>query len=203
MSRSGRIPPPTSRAAAAREAAGPAPVVWMAAAMWIVFLAEAAVRGFDWTRLGLVAGDAHQWWGAFTAPFLHAGLAHILGNTVPFLVLGGLVALRSHREFWEATAGAMLGGGIAAWLLSPRGTVIVGASGLVFGYFAFIVVRAVVPGGRTVWGAVRDVVIAVVVVALYGGAVAGGILSAGESVSWQMHLGGAVGGAVVAVAARR
>jgi len=174
----------------------------MLALMWTVFLLEGTLRGVDWMAFGLVAGDVDHWWGVFTAPFVHAGLAHIVGNTVSFAVLGGLVALRSHREFWIATAWAMIGGGVVAWVLTPPGTVIVGASGLVFGYFAFIVVRAVVPGGRTVWGAVRDLLVAVVVVVLYGGAMASGILAAGASVSWQMHLGGAIGGAVAAVAAR-
>ncbi|MCI1640957.1 MAG: rhomboid family intramembrane serine protease [Actinomyces sp.] len=186
-----------------RGAAGPAPVVAMLALIWAVFVAETVVPGVDLVSFGLIAGDPDRWWGVFTAPFLHAGLAHIVGNTMSFVVLGTLVALRSHREFYAVTVWAMIGGGALAWVLTPAGTVVVGASGLVFGYFSDIVVGALIPGGRTLGIAVRDVLIAVVVVAVYGAAMAQGILAAGPSVSWQMHLGGALGGAVAALTVRR
>ena len=50
-------------------------------------------------------------WGILFAPFLHANLAHLLANTVPFIVLGWLVALRGTRQFITVTAVVMLLGG--------------------------------------------------------------------------------------------
>ncbi|MDN6795282.1 MAG: rhomboid family intramembrane serine protease [Propionibacterium sp.] len=180
------------------EARGPAPVLGLLAAMWIVFACEVFVPG-DWVSHGLVARDPHAWYGVVTAPLLHASLSHIVGNSAPMLVLGILVCMHGHRAFWQVIAwSAVLGAGVA-WVLTPAGTVIVGASGLVFGLFAYLVVRAVVPGTGSWRRRVVDVVVAAGVVSLYGGVMVAGILNAGPSVSWQMHLGGALGGALAAV----
>ena len=185
-----------------RDRVGPSPVIGLLAVMWGVFVLEVVLPDVDWLRYGLVAHDLRAWYGVFTAPLLHASLAHIVGNSASLLVLGTLVCLHGHRAFWAVTGWAMVGGGVVAWVLTPAGTVIVGASGLVFGYFAFLVVRAVVPSGRRFLRVLLDLVIAVGVVGVYGAAMAQGILAAGPSVSWQMHLGGAIGGAAAALTLR-
>jgi membrane associated rhomboid family serine protease len=160
------------------------------AAMWTVFGVDQllchslAVFGVQpWTEQGL--------WGIFAAPFLHANLAHIVANSLSFLVLGWLVLLRSTRHFFWVTVAATIGGGLAAWLLGAPGSVHIGASGVIFGYFAFLLL-----GG---WFArsFGTMLVSVGVTVLWGGLVFG-VLPGQVGVSWQEHLGGFIGGALVA-----
>lgn len=176
---------------------GPGPVFAMLAAMWAVFVAE-VVLPVDLTRWGLRAHDIHAWYGILTMPFLHVGLAHIVGNSLPFLVLGIFVCWHGHRTFWRVIGWAMVLGGVFAWLFTPAGTVVVGASGLVFALFAFLVARPLLPGHSSWKRVLADVLVALAVIVVYGGAMVSGILAAGPSVSWQGHLGGALGGVVAA-----
>lgn len=128
--------------------------------------------------------------GIAAAPFLHAGFAHLIANTGAFIVLGVLVAALSRRP-WVVTIGVALISGFGVWMVGVPGTVHVGASGLVYGYAAFLVA----------WGLltrrVVSILVAVVVVLLYGGLVFG-VLPTQSGVSWQGHLFGAIGGVVVA-----
>jgi membrane associated rhomboid family serine protease len=135
------------------------------------------------------------------APLLHASWAHLIANSVPFLVLGCLVAVEGTRRFWAVTAIVALVGGLGTWVVNAPGTLTVGASGLVFGYFGYVVMRVFSPG--RVAHRILSAVIAVVVIALYGGTMLAGVFGVADGVSWQGHLFGAIGGAVAALAARR
>src|SRR3954447_3365425 len=42
-------------------------------------------------------------WGLLTAPFLHASFAHLMANSVPFIILGGIVLLGGRKMFWSVT----------------------------------------------------------------------------------------------------
>ena len=47
-------------------------------------------------------------WGIAFAPFLHAGLAHLIANTIPLLVLGWLVLVRGLRDWLWVTVVVVL-----------------------------------------------------------------------------------------------
>ena len=66
------------------------------------------------------------------SPFLHGSYNHVLSNTIPFLVLGGLVAFRGIQKLVGVSLFIVLAGGGAVWLLG-RMAIPVGDSGLVFG----------------------------------------------------------------------
>ena len=126
-----------------------------------------------------------------TAPFLHAGWQHLAGNSVPFFVLGFLVLLSGVARWLVSTLTSIVSSGLCAWLLTPAGTVVLGASGLVFGWLTYLLVRGLWsrrPG---------QVALAVLVLVLYGGLI-WGVLPGAAGISWQAHLGGAVGGVVAA-----
>src|SRR5690606_28591297 len=125
---------------------------------------------------------------------------HLIANSVPFLVLGCLVAVEGARRFWAVTAIVAIVGGIGTWLVNTPGTLTVGASGLVFGYFGYVVLRVFMPGRVT--HRVLYAVIALIVISLYGGSMLAGVFGAAEGVSWQGHLFGAIGGGVAALAGR-
>ena len=75
-----------------------------------------------------------------TFPLLHANLAHLLSNTLPLVIFGFLVLLSGRRVFFTTLALSWLVSGAVVWLIGGF-NITVGASGLVFGLFAFLLVR--------------------------------------------------------------
>lgn len=121
------------------------------------------------------------------APLLHGGFSHLITNAVPFFVLGWLILLRGRRDFATVSLVAAAVSGLAIWLLGSTGSIHIGASGVVFGYFGFLVARGIFE--RTV----AAMVTALVVGLLYGG-ILWGLLPVQPGISWQGHLGGLIGG---------
>ncbi len=120
---------------------------------------------------------------------------------MPLLVLGCLVAVEGTRRFWAVTAIVAVVGGIGTWVFNAPGTLTVGASGLVFGYFGYVVMRVFAPG--RVAHRILYAVIAVIVIALYGGSMLAGVFGVAAGISWQGHLFGAIGGGLAALVGRR
>ncbi len=174
--------------------------VLLLAVLWAVQLADAVLPG-SFSVFGIRSWDVQGLGGIVLAPLLHAGWGHLLANSVPLLVLGCLVAVEGARRFWAVTGIVAVVSGVGAWFVNAPGTLTVGASGLVFGYFAYVVARVFVPG--RVSHRVLYALVAVVVVALYGGSMLAGVIGVRTGISWQAHLFGAVGGALAAVAGRR
>ncbi|PVE95102.1 rhomboid family intramembrane serine protease [Microbacterium sp. TPD7012] len=174
--------------------------VALLALMWLVQTLDAILPG-SFTGFGLRSWDVTGLGGIVLGPLLHANWAHLIANSVPFLVLGCLVAVEGARRFWAVTSIVAIVGGLGTWLVNAPGTLTVGASVLVFGYFGYVVMRVFAPG--RVAHRILYAVIALIVIALYGGSMLAGVFGAAEGVSWQGHLFGAVGGGVAAFAGRR
>lgn len=127
--------------------------------------------------------------GIVFAPLLHADFGHLIANTLPFIVLSGLVMTRGVKRWLGVTViVAVLGGGLT-WLLAGSGNHI-GASGVVFGYLGYLVATAAFERRM------GPAVVALIAVALYGGAVVGFLPQAG--ISWESHLFGAIAGVATA-----
>lgn len=145
--------------------------------------------------LGIIPRTTIGLRGILLAPFLHANMAHLLANTTSFAVLGWLVMLRDRRHFGRVTLFAALSSGLMSWLLGAPGSVHIGASGVIFGYLGFLMASG--------WYArtFASVLLSLGVTALWGGLVFG-VLPTTPGVSWQGHLGGFIGGVLVARAFR-
>lgn len=130
-----------------------------------------------------------------TFPLLHANLNHLLSNSLPLIIFGFLVFLSGLRVFLMALAFSWLGSGLTVWLIG-NGGITVGASGLVFGLFAFLLVRGFFNHS---W---RQILLAVVLFMGYGSILLGILPLVAGYVSWQAHLGGAAGGVVAALLLR-
>lgn len=131
----------------------------------------------------------------FTFPLLHANLNHLLSNAFPLIIFGFLVFLSGVRVFLTALSFSWLGSGLTVWLIGAGG-ITVGASGLVFGLFAFLLVRGFFNHS---W---RQILLALVLFTAYGGILLGVLPIMGSYISWQAHLGGAIGGVVAALLLR-
>lgn len=158
--------------------------------LWSAHAANAVTAG-SLTRYGIVPRTVDGLWGILFAPFIHANVTHLVANTVPLLLLGWLVLLRDARHFLPVTLLSMLGAGLCAWLLGAPGTVHIGASGVVFGYFGFLLLAG--------WFArsAASIAISALVTIAWGGLVLG-VLPGQAGISWQAHLGGFVGGILAA-----
>lgn len=132
----------------------------------------------------------------FYAPFLHAGFVHLMANTIPLAVLGFFAALRGIGRLATVSLLIVIVGGAGVWLFAPPNTVTLGASVLVFGYFGYLVARGFVDRRPA------DVIVAVVVVLLYGSMIFG-ILAPQPGVSWLGHVFGFLGGIMAAWLLRR
>ncbi|WEK60602.1 MAG: rhomboid family intramembrane serine protease [Candidatus Microbacterium colombiense] len=168
--------------------------------MWIVQLADAILPG-SFSGFGLRSWDLLGLGGIVVSPVLHASWAHLLANSLPFLALGCLVAVEGARRFWTVTVVVAVVGGLGTWVFNAPGTLTVGASGLVFGYFGYLVLRVFAPA--RVAHRILYAVVALVVIAVYGGSMLAGVVGVSQGISWQAHLFGAIGGGVAALAGRR
>jgi membrane associated rhomboid family serine protease len=166
-----------------------APILVLVGAMWALELADTAL-GYPLDRYGIVPRTEDGLIGIGLAPFLHYGIGHLLANTTALLVLGTLVLLTS-PYFWMLTVAVTLFGGLGVWLTGDPHTLVIGASGLVYGYAAYLVALGILRRS------LANIVVAVLVVVLYGGFVFG-MLPGRDGISWQGHLFGALVGVVVA-----
>jgi membrane associated rhomboid family serine protease len=127
----------------------------------------------------------------FTAPFLHFNWQHIEGNTVPLFVLGVLAAYRSITKFLLATLIIAVVSGLAVWLFQSGSELTVGASGLIFGYFGYVLMRGFFD--RNLF----DIGVGVVAGLLYWTILQVAIPGT-PGISWIGHLGGLFGGVLAA-----
>ena len=108
--------------------------------------------------------------GIVFAPFLHTGFAHLVSNTIPFALLGGVIALSGTRPFIEITVAVGVISGLGVWIFGASNSVHLGASGLVFGYITYLVSRGVF-AKRLLW-----ILGGLVVAVVYGGSLVWGLL---------------------------
>jgi membrane associated rhomboid family serine protease len=160
--------------------------------MWVVKLVE-VIGGYDLTFLGIYPRRWDGLVGIIATPFIHSGFSHLMANTVPMIVLGSAlfyfyrdIAFRILLMIWLFT-------GIWVWV-GARESYHVGASGVVYGLAAFILVSGIL---RRHTGLMA---LALVVVFLYGGLIWGIFpeFFPKERISWESHLFGLVAGVALA-----
>ena len=165
-------------------------VAAMCALMWVVEVADQVLDG-RLDRNGIEPRELDGLDGIVWAPFLHADWQHLIGNTVPFLLLGIAIALGGVARVILVVVIVAVIGGLGTWLIAPSNTVHIGASGLVFGFAGYLVARGVFSRSPT------QLLLGVVVVVVWGATLLQGLVPE-TGISWQGHLFGAIGGVVAA-----
>ena len=161
------------------------------AVMWLLELADVFIFKQRLNALGIRPRTTTGLWGILFMPLLHGNLAHVAANTLPFLILGWLVIMRRLGDFLAVTAVTMIVSGTGVWLFGAPNTVSIGASGLVFGYFGYLLLRGYFDRSF------NSIAIAILVALFYGGMFLG-VLPQGNGISWEAHLFGFAGGALAA-----
>ncbi|TDU84337.1 rhomboid family protein [Kribbella voronezhensis] len=175
---------------AARISSGIKLLVVLVGLMWLSEVVDTALHG-RLDRYGIIAREPDGLFGILTAPFLHLGFGHLISNTLPLVTLGAIIAVSGALRLFSVTAIVTTIGGFGTWLISPPHTITIGASGLVFGYAAYLIARGIF--NRRL----GQVAIGVVVVIVWGSALLGGLLPQ-DGISWQGHLFGGIAGILAA-----
>lgn len=143
--------------------------------------------------LGVKSHQVTDLWAIFTSPFVHANWGHLIGNTLPLLIFGYLVLKSGWREFLRVSLIGAVCSGLAAWLLSPDNTITLGASGVIFALFTYLLARGIYTRS------VGQILLAILLIFLFGGLLFGAVPALAQpGVSWQAHLGGGIGGVIAA-----
>lgn len=168
----------------------------------VVAVFVAALWGIE--VIDTVAGNSLDQWGIHpregsdavrgiaAAPLLHGGWEHLAANSVPALILGFLGLIAGAGRFLLATAIIWLVSGVGVWVTGGTNTVVIGLSGVLFGWMTYLAVRGLFTRKPL------DLIVGVTLMVLYGGML-WGVLPGQPGVSWQAHLWGAVGGVLAAV----
>jgi membrane associated rhomboid family serine protease len=169
-------------------------LVLLAGIVVLMWLLE-AINSIDHNALdksaGILPRDVDQLWAIFTAPFLHASWTHLIGNTIPFVFMGVIIAARGAARLALVTLIVIVVGGLGTWLIAPAHTYTIGASGVVFGYATYLFARGVFDRS------VLEILIGIVVAVVWGGALVASVVPH-QGISWQGHVCGAIGGIIAA-----
>ena len=161
-------------------------MVGFLALIWIIQIANWVDHYHLTFEYGIRPRDAGSLADILTAPFLHFNWAHIEGNSGPLFIFGFLAAYRGVAKFFGVTALVILTSGLGAWLFESPGSVGAGASGVVFGYFGYIMVRGFFDRHAI------DMLLGAVMALCF--AYQFTVLLPKAGIGWQAHIGGVVGG---------
>jgi len=166
------------------------------ALMWVV----EAINALDSYHLdgdGIYSRNVARLWGILTAPFIHANFVpHLLDNTIPLVFLGVIIALHGAGRLAAVTAIVVIVGGLGTWLIGPAGISTIGASGVVFGYAAYLLARGFFNRSAL------ELIVGLIVGVVWGGALLSSLVPH-TGISWQGHLCGGLAGVLAAWLLRR
>jgi membrane associated rhomboid family serine protease len=163
------------------------PLFGLLAIMWAVEIADFILPFSRLDTFGIRPRSQSGLWGIPLSPFLHFGFRHLISNSIPFLLLGGLVMIGGLRRFFMVSLWITLIGGFGVWLLGAGGTVHAGASLLIFGYLGYLLSCGVAE--RSMGG----VLLSLAILFGYGGMLYG-VLPGQPGISWLGHLSGFLAG---------
>lgn len=176
---------------ASRSGRLPVILVVVVAVPWVVHLVNVAT-GYALNEWGIRPRSLQGLVGLLSAPFLHGSWHHLLMNSWPLAILGGLVLLKGLDTLVELSLFVAIVGGLGVWIFGGSNEVHVGASGLIFGYFGFLVARGVF---------LKELIpltMSILVLGLYGTSFFFGLLPTARGISWEGHLFGLLAGVLAA-----
>jgi len=161
-------------------------VLIITAALWVVHVLDWIIP-IHLKSFGIIPRTFKGLIGIVFSPFLHANIFHLIGNTVPLLVLCILLVI-----FYEKIALSVIGtvvvvGGGLVWLLG-RSAIHIGASGVIYGIAAFLIAYGIMKKN------IISIIVSAFVIFFYGGSMLTGLLPMRGFVSWESHLFSAVAG---------
>lgn len=158
--------------------------------IWLVYIVDALLP-FNLNSLGIKPRETAGLLGVIFSPFLHGSFFHIVSNTLPLLILGLIVRAYGRAMFWKVSLIIMAIGGLFVWLFSSP-AIVIGASGMIFGYWSFAIVYGLLKRS------IKSILLSLFVLLFYGTMIFS-FFSLYVNISWSAHLGGALAGVLCAV----
>jgi membrane associated rhomboid family serine protease len=154
--------------------------------IWGIYLISLV---FPLQQYGLVPRSVHGLAGIITAPLLHASWTHLIGNSITFTIFALLLALLEAQKMFVKVFLITLIGGILTWLMG-RTAVHIGASGLIFGLWGYIILSG--------WFSrqLKYILASIILIFFYSGLIFG-IFPREAHISWESHLFGFIAGVLV------
>ncbi len=162
----------------------------------VLVLVYSAQASFDWSPFAVAPHDLHGLLGILTAPLLHGSVEHITANATSLLILGSLAGSVYPRATAWSLPFLWIGSGLGAWLLGDVGSHHLGASGVTHGLMFLLFTLGLLRRDRAAIAA------GMIAFFFYGGMLLT-VLPHEAGISWQSHLGGAMGGVIAALLFRR
>ena len=167
--------------------AGISHAVGFVVVIWAIFIINAFVFANNLNYFGIHPWDTSTLWHIITAPLLHGSWEHLIGNTSIGVVCAFLIGWSGKRVFWDVTIISTIVAGAFQWLFGGIGSTHIGAAGVIFGWLTYLVIRGIFNRSLS------QILVGLALVFYYGG-VFYGVLPSEPGISWQGHLGGAIGG---------
>ncbi|HLJ73438.1 MAG TPA: rhomboid family intramembrane serine protease [Thermoanaerobaculia bacterium] len=156
--------------------------------MWVVRAIDTLIPGqMSSAGVGVIPRTIGGLYNIPIAPFIHVDWDHLISNTLPLVILGVLILVRGTFEFIFVVFVSAFVSGFGTWLFGEGNAQHVGASGIVFGFFGYLVFRTAFDRK------ISSAVIALIVAIAYGSAMTWSLIPE-ESVSWSGHFFGFIGG---------
>ncbi|BFM49000.1 rhomboid family intramembrane serine protease [Marinomonas sp. THO17] len=170
----------------------PKEILWFVIAIWVVYLVNNVLLGGNLNQFGIRPRTLDALLGILWSPFLHAGLYHIISNTIPLLILGSLLgaSVGAVKLRYIMILGA-IGSGIGVWCFGSA-SIVIGASGMVFALLGFLFADAIFNPSLRSW------LIAIVAFFAYGGTLFS-LVNFLPYISWAAHFWGFVSGVLLSV----
>jgi len=163
-------------------------MVGFLAILWIIQLVNAADQYHLTYNYGIRPRDVRSLPDIVIAPFLHVSWVHIESNSGPLFIFGFLAAYRGVVRFLGLTGLVILTSGFAEWFTGSSHTIGAGASGVVFGYLGYILVRGFFDRRGV------DILLGLVMALCF--AYQFSVLLPQNGIGWQAHIGGLAAGVV-------
>ncbi|NYZ61426.1 rhomboid family intramembrane serine protease [Luteimonas deserti] len=161
------------------------------ASVLLLVIAFGVQAALDWRPFAVRPGDWSGLAGVLTAPLLHGSPGHLIANASALLLLGTLALTVYPRATLRGLPLMWLGSGLGAWWLGDAGTHHLGASGVTHGLMFLVFVLGLLRRDRP------SIAAGMIAFLFYGGMLLT-ILPQEPGVSWQSHMGGAIGGVLAA-----
>jgi len=159
---------------------------WLVIA-WGVEVVDLIFPGLRLDQYGIRPRSVDGLVGVLLSPWLHGSFGHLLANTPAFIGLGMLLLIAEGKRFMGTTIALVLISGLGTWVIGRPGSVHIGASGLIYGYFGYLLARAIWER-KLGW-----LLLGILVGVIYGGMI-WGVLPKDGPISWEGHLVGLVAG---------
>lgn len=159
--------------------------------LWIQLLMQ-YIFGLHFGAYGILPRHTDSLVGIITAPMVHADYAHLLSNSIPLLVFGVAIFYFYRNVALQSLLLIYIFTGLAVWGFARSGSYHIGASGVVYGMWAFILGMGIFQRN------IKSIALALLMISFYGGGMVAGMLPDQPGISWESHLFGALVGTIVA-----